>query len=84
MASTQRQPKITVLPYMGPHREKVEVVDDEVLFDPHGPMGQMLDETTEAPGSDPLDVLLKYEQWLRKHFDMTLIEAAIFGTKSKL
>jgi hypothetical protein len=69
---------------MGKHREKPEVVDDEVLFDPHGPMGQMLAETTECVGSDPLDVLLKYESWLKKHFDMTLIEAAIFGVRSKL
>lgn len=84
MSATARQPKITVLPYMGKHREVIKDEDPEVLFDPHGPMGQFIADTvTEEDSNDPLDILLAAERWIGKHYDMTLFECVVFGIKSK-
>ncbi len=53
----------------------------EVLYDPHGPMGLMLAETTPAPSSssDPLEMLIALEDMLLQEHGVTLLRAAKLG-----
>lgn len=79
--------KVTHLPYMGPRREVVMTEENqEVLFASGSALGLIVEEFTPAEGSDPLEIMEAFEEWLMEEHGLTLFQAAaatVRGMKSK-
>lgn len=56
----------------------------EFSYDPQGPMGLMLAETTPTrEDGDPLSILINLEEFLIEQHGMTLIQAVRLGVLAK-
>lgn len=55
--------------------DDVDSTEVEVTFDPHGPMGLMVADTVAGEQPDPLDLLIKLEEYLLEHHGLTFIQA---------